>query len=86
MTNREYITKQHRGSSPNTDTGSGTSSPGSMQSEEWKDLTWYPFSNKYPGETTLAPLQNRHSQPVQQSHVEKNRPASADNRNERKRH
>jgi hypothetical protein len=47
MTNREYHNKQHRGSSPLSNTISGATEEICVRlpSEEWKELTWYPVSS-----------------------------------------
>jgi hypothetical protein len=48
MTNREYQRKQHRGSSPsrNVEKNFVNINSGQLPSEEWKNLTWYPFSSE----------------------------------------
>lgn len=52
MTNREYQIKQHRGSSPSSNTAMQIPfTAAARHTEEWKDRTWYPRIPQLPNIT-----------------------------------
>lgn len=65
MTNREYLHKQHRGSTPSRipDSHPRNGGPDHLPSEEWKSLTWYPVSSVTNRERLNTQSQGRNATP-----------------------